>query len=72
MIKNVNLKSLKAEVDSLEHFVENTSSELENALVRMGEVTGMVDQLIKQEAELELKDISLYKKIKNKVNGIKI
>jgi len=55
MIKNVTLKSLKEEVDSLEHFVENTSSELDNALIRMGEVSGMVEKLIKQEVELEAK-----------------
>ena len=71
MVKNVTLQSLKAEVDSLEHFVENTSSELENALIRMSEVTGMVSKLIKQEEELSKKK-GLWDKIKNKVTGVKI
>ena len=71
MERTVTLKSLKEEVDSLEHFVENTSSELENALIRMSAVTGMVKQLIEQEAKQELKNVSLYNKIKNKINGIK-
>jgi hypothetical protein len=54
--QEISLEDLERSVNALEHFIEETTSSLDNAVDRLDNVKKMTMLLIKQRDDLELKE----------------